>query len=204
MIKLDMRNKICPYPVIATKKSLKTLKENDTIEVLVDNLIATQNLEKMAVELGFSKDFSVVKNSDTKYLVTIIKGLGATEQVATTNTVTKNTNNSIIVISSNSMGTGSEELSKKLIEGFIYSLTEQEENTLPTEIIFYNKGVFLTAHNEKTIEDLKSLEKKGVNILSCGLCLDFYNLKDTLQVGEITNMYNITTLLLSANVINIS
>lgn len=204
MIKLDMRNKICPYPVIQTKKNLKMLKEHDTIEILVDNIIATQNLEKMATELGFSKSFSITKNSDTEFFVTIVKGMGDNKEIAIKDAVTKSYKNNIISISNDCMGTGSESLSKKLLEGFIYSLTEQDENIMPTHIIFYNKGVFLTTSNEKTIEDLKILQNKGVAILSCGLCLDFYNLTNKLEVGQITNMYSITEFLLTSNTININ
>ncbi len=202
MINLDMRNKICPYPVIETKKSLKGLADNDTIVVLVDNLIATQNLEKMAVELGFSNNFKVNKISENHFEVTIVKGEGA--KAVELSFVSKNDNANIIAISSDTMGNGDEELSKKLLEGFIYSLTEQDDNILPKTIIFYNRGVFLTASNKKTIEDLLILKNKGVEILSCGLCLDFYDLKETLGVGEVTNMFNISKLFLTNNVININ
>ncbi len=203
-MKLDMRNKVCPYPVIETKKLLRKMQKNDTVEVLVDNLIATENLQKMAIELGFDKNFSIVKNSDIEYLVTINKGEGKEERKEENTLVTDNDKKNIIVISTDTMGNGDEQLSKKLLEGFIYSLTEQEENILPAYIVFYNKGVFLTANNKKTIEDLLVLEQKGVKMLSCGLCLDFYNLKDDLQVGEVTNMYKIANLLLTHNNININ
>ncbi len=199
MIKINMQNKVCPYPVIETSKTLKTAKENETIEVLVDNIIATQNLEKMARELGFSNGFSIKEVSNNEFYVTIVKGSG---NITIENTSTNNNRNSIIAISSDSMGDGDIELSKKLLEGFIYSLTEHDD-ILPTHIILYNKGVYLSAHNKKTIEDLKILSEKGVSILSCGLCLDFYNLKDTLAVGEVTNMYTISKLFLTNNVINI-
>ncbi len=203
MIKLDIRNKICPYPVIETKKCLKSLAKPEAIEILVDNLIATQNLEKLATELGLINVFKIEKFDDTNFKVTFNESLEIKENSSNT-FVTKNSQKSIIVISSDCMGNGDEELSKKLMEGFIYSLTEQDEEIMPTKIIFYNKGVLLTTLNTKTVEDLLVIKNKGVEIMSCGLCLDFYNVKDQLKVGEITNMYNISKLLLSNNVININ
>ncbi len=203
MIKINMQNKVCPYPVIETSKALRTAQENETIEVCVDNIIATQNLEKMATELGYTNGFSVKEVSNKEFYVTIVKGAGSA-QTEPTNTSTNKNNQSIIAISSDSMGDGDIELSKKLLEGFIYSLTEHEDSILPTHIIFYNKGVLLTTENKKTVEDLLILQEKGVTILSCGLCLDFYNVKDSLSVGEVTNMYTISKLLLTNNVININ
>lgn len=202
MITLDMRSKICPFPVIETKKVLDKADFNETVIVTVDNIVATENLEKFCKEKGFSDGFSVTKNSDTEFLVTIIKGDGNSEILEEQIDVPNNFSSHIIVISSDEMGEGSPELSKKLLEGFIYSLTEQEY--LPKEIIFYNKGVYLTTINKKTVDDLLFLQNKGVKIYSCGLCLDFYDLKETLLVGEVTNMYSITSKMLSNNVINIS
>lgn len=201
MITLDMTGKVCPYPVIETKKILDKADFDETIIVLVDNQIATENLNKLCKEKGLLDGFSVTKNSDKEYLVTIIKGNGNDKPLDEKTNGSNNTLSHIIVISSDEMGDGDEELSKKLLEGFIYSLTEQEY--LPKEIIFYNKGVYLTTQNKKTIDDLVVLQNKGVKIYSCGLCLDFYNLKDSLMVGEVTNMYSITSKMLSNNVINI-
>lgn len=95
----------------------------------------------------------------------------------------------VVIFSSDEMGRGDSEFSKTLLEGFVYSLTEQDH--LPKYIICYNRGVFLSAANQNTIKDLKLLEEKGVEVLSCGLCLEQYKLKQTLQAGSVTNMYRI-------------
>ena len=87
------------------------------------------------------------------------------------------------------MGEGNDELGKVLIKGFIYTLTECKP--YPKYIIFVNSGVKLTTENEATVENLKILEESGVEILSCGTCLDYYGLKENVQVGSITNMYTI-------------
>ena len=106
----------------------------------------------------------------------------------------------VVAISDDRMGKGDEEFSKSLLEGFIYALTEQD--VIPEKVIFYNRGVMLTSVNEKTVEDLQNLASKGVEILSCGLCLGNYKLKEKLKVGEITNMYKIVEILRSHHVVS--
>lgn len=87
------------------------------------------------------------------------------------------------------MGEGKEDLGKVLIKGFIFALTQLEE--LPKTILFYNGGAKITAEGSESLEDLKTLEAQGVEIMTCGTCLDYYGLKEKLQVGTVTNMYSI-------------
>ncbi|EPZ53377.1 dsrE/DsrF-like family protein [[Clostridium] sordellii ATCC 9714] len=75
------------------------------------------------------------------------------------------------------------------MKGYIYTLTESKP--YPKSILFVNSGIKLTTENEATIENLKILQDAGVEILSCGTCLDYYGLKDDLKVGTVTNMYTI-------------
>ncbi len=75
------------------------------------------------------------------------------------------------------------------MKSFIFSLTKQD--ILPDEMIFYNEGVKITTTKNETLEDLKYLVDNGVEIVSCGTCLDFFHLKEELQVGSVTNMYDI-------------
>ncbi len=178
--------KMCPIPTIMVKKEINNC-ENETILVQVDNVIATENLQKMSKELGLLKGFQVEKVNEEFYNVTIVVGNGKSQEKI--NTSLQN----IIVISSNAIGEVGE-IGEKLLESFIYSLTELEN--APKYILFYNKGVFITTKNEKAIEDLNILKEKGTQILSCGLCLDYYNL--TLKVGDVTNMYKISELLMSS------
>ena len=101
------------------------------------------------------------------------------------------------MISSDRMGEGEEELGKVLIKGYIYALTQLE--TLPKTILFYNKGAYLTCEGSASLEDLKSLEAQGVEIFTCGTCLNYYGLSEKLQVGSITNMYVIADTMAKAN-----
>lgn len=100
------------------------------------------------------------------------------------------------------MGKGSEELGKILIKSFMYTLTETRP--YPKTMLFYNSGVYLTCEGSEVVEDLKKLEAEGVEIISCGTCLDYFNIKDKIQVGEISNMYTIYEKMKNAsNTVNI-
>ena len=75
------------------------------------------------------------------------------------------------------------------MKGFIYALSQQE--VLPAAVLFYNGGASIPTEGSVSLEDLKAMEAQGVEILTCGTCLDFYGLKDKLAVGGVTNMYSI-------------
>ena len=94
-----------------------------------------------------------------------------------------------MVVASDRMGEGNDELGKVLIKSFIFAVTQLEQ--LPKTMLFYNGGATLTTEGSDSLEDLKSLEAQGVEILTCGTCLDYYGLKDKLAVGGVTNMYSI-------------
>lgn len=112
----------------------------------------------------------------------------ADEQIACT--VPAAQKKTVVVISADHMGEGDEELGRILIKGFIFALTQQEH--LPSTILFYNGGARLTCEDSASLEDLKNLASLGVEILTCGTCLNHYGLTDKLAVGDVTNMYVIT------------
>ena len=94
------------------------------------------------------------------------------------------------------MGRGNDELGATLMKGFIYALSQLEE--LPKTLLFYNGGAKLTTEGSASLEDLKSMEAQGVEILTCGTCLNFYGLTEKLAVGGVTNMYSIVETLSGA------
>lgn len=189
---IDAMGLACPRPVILTKKAIR--EENlDEVTVKVDNEIATENLTKMGKQLGFTAE--VKTNSKTDYEVYLKKTGDAQCELM----FEEDSSEYIVVISSDHMGTGDEAFSKNLLEGFVYALTEQD--VAPKYVVFYNMGVTLPSINEKVIGDLKALEERGTQVLSCGLCLGQYDLKEKLQVGEITNMYRICELMIQYKVV---
>ena len=107
--------------------------------------------------------------------------------------------NIVVAISKDHMGEGEEALGKTLLKAFIFALTQQD--ALPKTILFYNSGAFVTSTEGPSIEDLKTLEAQGVEILTCGTCLDYYHRKEKLLVGGITNMYSIVETLEKADVV---
>lgn len=189
MIKIDARGKTCPIPVIETKKVLKNIEENGSVLTIVDNEIAKENLEKMAKVKGYEVESKTISNEH--YEVKIVKGLEVEEAGEKEEDViiSCGPRKTVVVISSDKMGEGNEELGRVLIKGFIYALSELEN--LPKTIIFYNGGVKLSCEGSASLEDLKKMESEGVEIISCGTCLDYNNLTDKLAVGSVSNMYQI-------------
>ena len=188
MITVNAMGDNCPIPVIKTKKAMQALAGPETIEVLVDNEIAVQNVTKMAS--GQGGEVSSEKLGEKEYKVTI-KMQGAPENASEEEIAcTPDKKGDLIaVVSSDRMGSGNDELGKVLIKGFIYAVTQLDE--LPKKMLFYNGGATLTVEGSDSLEDLKSLEAQGVEILTCGTCLDYYQVKDKLAVGSVTNMYSI-------------
>nr|WP_314757305.1 sulfurtransferase-like selenium metabolism protein YedF [uncultured Lachnoanaerobaculum sp.] len=202
MIKVNAIGDACPIPVVKTKNAIRELGGSGAVEVSVDNEIAVQNLLKMAKQKEYEAAFE--KKSNTEYIVTINVNGG---EVSDTKPVTKATVKSdeiklketIVVIDSDKMGDGDEEFSKTLLKGFIYALSSQD--IPPAKILFYNTGVRLTTEGSASIEDLKVLEKAGAKIYSCGACLNNYGLTEKLSVGEVTNMYDIVSYLMEADLV---
>lgn len=220
MITINAIGDTCPIPVVKTKKAIEKLEKPDTVETLVDNEIAVENLKKMASQMGFAVSDSKInsgysvkitvddidKINDNKMSVTNAKAIseakansiktGADDMVSCN---IKNSGEKVVVIKSEFMGDGDNELGKVLIKGFIYALSQQDE--LPQTMLFYNGGAKITSEGSESIEDLKALEEKGVKIFTCGTCLNYYGLTEKLCVGEATNMYEITKKMTEASLI---
>lgn len=187
MITVNAMGDNCPIPVIKTKKAMQALTGPETIEVLVDNEIAVQNVTKMASASGGQVSSQKISDGEFKITVQMEGALSAEEEEA--GCMPDARDNTVVVVSSDRMGEGNDELGKVLIKGFIFAVTQLD--TLPKTMLFYNGGATLTAEGSDSLEDLKSLEAQGVEIMTCGTCLDYYELKEKLQVGTVTNMYSI-------------
>nr|WP_243446485.1 sulfurtransferase-like selenium metabolism protein YedF [Romboutsia weinsteinii] len=182
IIEIDARGLACPKPVINTKKELDNIEEGLVITT-VDNEIAKENILKLAKSINC--ETRIIKEEKDLISIEIKKG----ENVIIKEIKDSSLEDKCIFISSDKMGSGNDELGSVLIKGFIYTLTESKP--YPKYILLVNGGVKLSTENEATVEHLKILEDAGVEILSCGTCLDYYGLKESLQVGTVTNMYTI-------------
>ena len=107
-----------------------------------------------------------------------------------------NRDNTVVVIGTSCLGSGDDTLGATLMKGFLYALSQQER--LPRTILFYNGGAKITTEGSVSIEDLKNMEAQGVEIRTCGTCLNYYGLTDKLAVGSVTNMYDIVETMTSA------
>lgn len=184
---LDCRGLACPQPVINTKKALDKLTEGVLI-VKVDNAVAKENVSKFAVSQGCGLS---IEQQGQDFSISITKGKLTDNEDSALKAAT------VILFSQNMLGHGSEELGSVLIKSFMFTLTQSDR--LPKTLLFINSGVKLTVAGSPVLEHLQVLAEQGVEILSCGTCLDFYNLKEKLAVGSISNMYSILDTLTAAD-----
>lgn len=102
----------------------------------------------------------------------------------------------VLLITADALGKDAPELAKKLMNNYLYTLTEAEE--LPTHILFLNSGVLTLVEGADTEATLADLSNKGVKVMACGTCVDYFQVREKITVGEITNMYNIRDIMARA------
>lgn len=178
MKEVDARGLTCPQPVILTKKALEEISEGEVITI-VDNITAKENVSRLASNLSCSFE---VSGRDGCHYIRIKKTAagGAAKEV----------NQDIVILAgTDKLGQGDEALGGLLMKSYTYALTEVAP--LPKAMLFINSGVKLTSEGSAVLENLEKLAAQGVEIVSCGTCLDFYQLKEKLKVGTIGNMYAI-------------
>ncbi|MFA7549861.1 MAG: sulfurtransferase-like selenium metabolism protein YedF [Sedimentibacter sp.] len=183
---VDARKKACPQPVIMTKKEADEGAEE--ITVIVDNETAKLNVTKLASQLRYSV---TAENKEDGIYILLIKGAESKEQ---SEIVSKTQNKNIgYLITSDKLGKGSDDLGRILMKSFLFTLSETKP--YPDFLIFLNSGVKLTTEGSESIEDLIKLKEGSVEIVSCGTCLDFFEIKSKLQVGSVSNMYDIVDMI---------
>ena len=190
-MKIDCRGLACPEPVINTKKSLEILPDDSILEVLVDSNASKENVIRFAKNEGLSVSDEVTKDGSTQ--ITIVKGfacgIGFDEDKS-------KFLDKVLFLKDDKVGDN--ELGSMLVVGFLKSILELPK--LPKTIICVNKAVLLTTADENSdvIKTLKALEEKGVEIFSCGVCLDFYKVSEKLKVGMTGNAYGTVDSLLNS------
>ena len=188
---IDAKGLTCPKPVILTKKEMDQSKPGDVILVEVDNEMAVANLRKLANSQ--EAEYTSKKLGDKQYQVRItVTKEGSRESKMPQemeSCAVSGQKKTVVVISSDKMGEGEAELGTILMKGFVYALTQLE--TLPTRILLYNKGAYLSCEGSPVLEDLQILSEAGVEILTCGTCLNYYGLEEKLKAGPVVNMYRI-------------
>ena len=198
MVTVNAIGDACPLPVVKTINAIKSMKEADIVETLVDNETAVENLTRLGQNKGY--DVTVEKQAENRFRVLLqVKEGAEVPDEAEVSCPVSPVRNKVVIISAGHMGEGDEKLGKTLIKGFIFALGQLDD--LPKTILFYNGGAFLTCEGSDSLADLKSLEERGVEILTCGTCLNFYGLTEKLAVGGVTNMYSIVEKMAGADLI---
>jgi selenium metabolism protein YedF len=186
---IDCRDLSCPAPVINVKKALQ---EHAEIRVLLDDGAPRENVTRFSRNRGCrvteERDGSGWILTITAAADTLRPASGAVSQ-----------GGRVVMITSDRLGDGPEELGRLLMKNFIHTLLETGE--LPSRMLFLNSGVFLTCEGSDVLEALGKLHGMGVEIFSCGLCLDFFKIKEKLRAGATTNMLAIAEYLLSAGLV---
>lgn len=187
-VQVDAMGDACPIPVVKTLKALRELGGAGTVVTLVDNEVAVQNLTRLAHEKGCEVASEQLGEKRYRVTLTVPEGVEVADgepEDATCYVPAKR--NLVIQLSSDAMGAGSDELGRSLMKAFVYAVTQQDE--LPRTMLFYNGGARLTCEGSPCLDDLKALADQGVEILTCGTCLNHYGIAEKLAVGEVTNMY---------------
>jgi len=192
---VDAKNLSCPQPVILAKQALESNKQ---VKVIVDNETALENVKRLGGKFGC--DVTVEAKSGGIYEIGLTRptDLNKDQEDSSPSCTTVETKSGpfVIVVNEDKMGRGNDELGTVLIKTFCHTIAVQTQK--PDIMIFYNTGVKLTIQGSEVLDDLKQLEGEGVQILVCGTCLNFFEIKDKLAVGVVSNMYDIVEAMSSA------
>ena len=195
IITVDARGLSCPQPVVLAKKALES---NKKVTVIVDNDTALENVKRLGTKLGCN--VSVKAKRGGIYEIQITRGADFNKDqeafVPSCETGATKYGPFVIVVNEDKMGRGNDELGTVLIKAFMHTLAGQAQK--PDVMIFYNTGVKLTVQGSDVLDDLRKLESEGVQILVCGTCLNYFEVKDKQVAGVVSNMYDIVETMSSA------
>jgi selenium metabolism protein YedF len=187
---IDCRNMACPAPVVTTKRALEEAA-GEAVRVLVDPGAPRENVTRFAENRGFTVSEA---ETDGGFALTITaSGTVAAEPVRI---VAGEGRKTVMLVTSDRLGDGPEELGRLLMKNFIITLLDLKE--IPDRMLFVNTGVLLTTEGSEVLEALEQLGNRGVEVLSCGVCLDFFHRKEKLVAGTVTNMFTIAESLMGA------
>lgn len=185
---IDCRNMACPLPVVTVKRALEE-SGGEGIRVLVDPGAPRENVARFAVNRSCRVEEAEVEGG---FALTISGGAGPVTVPAGKG----KEGGVVMLIASDRLGDGPEELGRLLMKNFVITLLDLAE--VPDRILFVNTGVYLTTEGSELLDCLEKLGNRGVEVLSCGLCLDFFHRKEQLRAGTVTNMFTIAETLMQA------
>lgn len=190
---VDARGLLCPKPLIMAKKALNDAAPGDMLEILIDNATSHENVVRFLHDNGCSP---VSSENGGVFSVQFISVPASANSPNPENYCSPGGGPYVLVVNRAVMGSGSDELGRILIQACINSL--KETSPAPSAMLFYNSGVALACEGSPVLGALKELESAGAKMLVCGTCLDYFELKPRLQVGRVSNMYDIMQTVASA------
>lgn len=196
MKKIDCSGLDCPEPVVRAKKALQ---ENDKVQIIVDNEVAANNISRMATNIGYQVDETKV--SDNKFELLIYGKSKKDANGLSTDSSKISPNTDVILITSERLGDGPDELGSLLMNGLLKTIADL--NSRPDVLILMNNGVKLASINAETVSTLDKLIDEGIKLKVCGTCLEYFDLKEKLKVGQISNMYEILELITSNSTVHL-
>lgn len=190
MKRLDVRGLACPEPIVLAKRAMVDDGEPQ-LALLTDSEVTRDNLEKFAASKGFA---FAVRELPGGWEITLAAGDGAAD--VTPQPAVAEARAPVVLCTTAHFGGPSGELGTILIRAFFKTLLDLD--TKPSTILFVNEGVNLACFDEPVIDYCRQLEGQGVEVISCGTCLDYFDLLGKQQVGRVGNMYDIAGALLEA------
>lgn len=191
---VDVRGSLCPKPVIETKK-VSDNNPSAIITTIVDNEVSRDNVEKFARSRGYGV---VIRQDGKDFYLTMTPNA---EAVSSVHYEPMNYGKRVILMTKDYLGEGSEELGRNLMKTFWVCMVEADVK--PSKIYFINSSVKMVTNDSVHLEAIKKLANAGVEIAACGICLDYYGIKDQIGVGSITNMYAITDAIVGENLVKL-
>ena len=193
---IDTRGHVCPMPLILLKKELSVMERPTDFQVFTDNEISKTNLLSYLKDNGMqatceqADDCWILRVGDTAYRTDAI-------QTPLPHSSKSQTGNTIVVVKSDKMGIGNDELGEILIKGFFNALSEIDKP--PTKVIFYNAGVLLCKEDSAVLQSLAKIAEKGTTLICCGACVDYFSIKENIKIASISNMLSICEMLADAD-----
>jgi selenium metabolism protein YedF len=191
--KVDCRTLDCPAPVLKTKELLEQAGASN-VEILVDNVAAAENVSRFLNFHGF--EVSVTSDGITSTVsgrrdAETTKPLGETDTVPAKKREDSDRQKILVILSSQQIGKGDDDLGQKLMINFVKTLKEMGNDLW--RLVLLNHGVKFSTRDSNILEDLKDLETSGITILVCGACLTHLKLMNDKVIGETTNMLDVVT-----------
>lgn len=182
---LDFRGIADPQPALLMRRALGQMDQGRLVAV-VDNPAAVENMVKVIKDLDCEVD---IKESGDDYYIHIEKSTAAQPAL-------DEYYRTVLLVSSRFLGRGDDELGRKLMSSFFYTLAQTGQHM--GAIIFMNGGVALTSQGSEALDHILTLEQAGVEIINSATCLEHYGLRNQLMVGKVCNMYSIAEKLMTA------